>query len=151
VKTKRQELGEVLAHLRGEAGHSRHHVADRIKSTTANVERIERGDLCPSAPEWSRYRSILYKRLSETRFRDLYSAAALEQLKEQEGISPADVAHPTPDLEAAALLVIEAIPNLRSCTIEIDDVGDIAINYRTRELRVVEDDGSLKITRKQGA
>lgn len=49
------------------------------------------------------------------------------------------------DLEGAVRLILETIPNLRSFTIVVSDAGEVTVNHTTREVRVVESTGSLKI------
>lgn len=51
------------------------------------------------------------------------------------------------DIEAAAQLVLGAIPNLRTFTISVDDSGEVTVNHTTREVRVVEASGSIKLKR----
>lgn len=104
----------------------------------------ESGDATPTTQEWQRLRAI-FPALSSagSRYAELYRAAAAEQLAiEQAREAKADEKD---DLSAAVKLVVEAMPNLRSMTIDVDDEGEVAIAYKTREVRVVEDSGALKV------
>lgn len=49
------------------------------------------------------------------------------------------------DIEGAVRLILEAIPNLKSFKIEVDEDGQVRINHTTREVRVVEETGTLTI------
>ena len=80
LKTKRQQLGEAISFLRGELNMSRHNLADKTRSTTRDVERWERGELCPTTQEWQRMRAV-FPQLTGQRYRDLHGGAALEQLR----------------------------------------------------------------------
>ena len=146
MKTKRQELGEVIAFMREESHMTRHNLADKIRSSTPNVERMERGDLCPTTQEWQRMRAV-FPKLTASRYRDLHNGAALEQSSEQAGASEPTV-RAAADLDAAVHLVLEAVPGLHSLTLEVLDDGEVWVQYKTREVRVVEDAGSLRITKK---
>lgn len=53
--------------------------------------------------------------------------------------------NPSDDLEAAVQLVLGAVPGLRTFTINVDDQGVASVDYTTREVRVVESAGSLKV------
>lgn len=54
---------------------------------------------------------------------------------------------PTSDLEAAVQLILGAIPNLRTFTISVADDGEASVDYKVREVKVVETGGSLKVRR----
>jgi transcriptional regulator with XRE-family HTH domain len=144
--SKRRQFGEALAFLRGEAGLSKHNLADKTRTTTKIVDTWETGESAPTAPEWQRMRAIFPAFSSAgSRYAELYRAAAAEQLAvEQARVSKSDERD---DLTAAVRLVVEAMPGLRTMTIDVDDDGEIAIAYKTREVRVVEDSGSLKVRR----
>jgi transcriptional regulator with XRE-family HTH domain len=51
------------------------------------------------------------------------------------------------DIEAAAQIVLSAIPNLKTFTISVDDKGEVTVSHTTREVRVVEASGSIKLKR----
>lgn len=51
------------------------------------------------------------------------------------------------DIEAAAQIVLGAIPNLKTFTINVDDKGEVTVSHTTREVRVVEASGSIKLKR----
>lgn len=142
--SKRRQFGEAIAFLRGEGGLSKHNLADKTRTTTKIVDTWEAGENVPTTQEWQRMRAI-FPALSSagSRYAELYRAAAAEQLAvEQAREAKSDEKD---DLSAAVRLVVEAMPGLRSMTIEVDDDGEIAIAYKTREVRVVEDSGSLKV------
>lgn len=142
--SKRRQFGDAIAFLRGEAGISKHNLADKTRTTVKIVEGWEAGDNVPTTQEWQRLRAI-FPALSSagSRYAQLYGAAAAEQLAiEQAREAKADERD---DLSAAVRLVIEAMPNLRTMTIDVDDDGEVAVSYKTREVRVVEDSGSLKV------
>lgn len=146
-KSRRRELGLLLEKCRVDLNMTRHSVADKARSSSANVERWERGDLCPSSQEFSRLR-VVFPKLTAQMFKDLFNGAALEQLSEQNG-SGQDAVTAAPDLDAAVTLMLDAVPTLRSMSIEVDDQGDVHVAYKTREVRVVEDGGQLSITRRR--
>ena len=80
--------------------------------------------------------------------RELYSAAAAEQLGIQNAKEAADAKAPKSDggdMDAAIRLLVDAVPNIRSLSIEVDDDGKISVGYRTREVRVVEETGTLSL------
>ena len=54
-------------------------------------------------------------------------------------------APPTPvsDIEAAAQIVLSAIPNLRTFTISVDDAGEVTVSHTVR----VEASSSIKLKR----
>lgn len=143
--TKREELGAAIQSMREDMGITRHTLSDKTNTSNANVERWERGLLCPTKPEFSRM-CVVLRKLDNARYRELYAQAAAEQLAEVNGASQA-VVHAAPDLDAAVQLVVDALPALRSMSIEVDDERNVRVSYRTRELRVVEDEGSLTIRR----
>jgi transcriptional regulator with XRE-family HTH domain len=144
--SKRRQFGEALAFLRGEAGLSKHNLADKTRTTTKIVDAWEAGETMPTSQEWQRMRAIFPAFSSAgSRYGELYRAAAAEQLAvEQAREVKADEGG---DLAAAVRLVLEAMPNLRSMTIEVDDDGEVSIAFKTREIRVVEDSGALKVRR----
>lgn len=81
---------------------------------------------------------------SGSRYNELYRSAAAEQLALEQ--TKAEIkTDDGNDMEAAVRLLIEAVPSLRSMSIEVDDDGEISISYKTREVRVIEDSGSLKV------
>ena len=49
------------------------------------------------------------------------------------------------DVEGAVRLILEAIPNLRSFRIEVDESGEVRVEHAVREVRVVETTGTFKI------
>lgn len=51
------------------------------------------------------------------------------------------------DIGAAVQLVLDAIPNLRTFTITVDDAGEASIEYKIREVKIVETGGSMKVRR----
>jgi hypothetical protein len=51
------------------------------------------------------------------------------------------------DIEAAAQIVLSAIPNLKTFTISVDDKGEVTVSHTTREVKVVEASGSIKLKR----
>lgn len=53
------------------------------------------------------------------------------------------------DLEGAVRLILETIPNLKSFKIDVDETGEVSVSHTTREVRVVESSGSMKL-RKPG-
>lgn len=142
--SKRRQFGEALAFLRGEAGLSKHHLADKTRTTTKIVDAWESGEAAPTTQEWQRMRAI-FPALSSagSRYAELHRAAAAEQLAVEQ--SREAKGEERDDLSAAVRLVIESTPNLRSMTIEVDDDGEVAISYKTREVRVVEDSCSMKV------
>jgi hypothetical protein len=142
--SKRRQLGEAIAFLRGELSITRHSLGDKTRATVKIVEAWEAGDTVPTAQEWQRMRAIFPVLSSAgSRYNELYRAAAAEQLALEQA---REAKHDEKDdLSAAIRLVVEAMPNLRSATIEVDDDGEIALTYKTREVRVVEDSGHLKV------
>lgn len=144
--SKRKQFGDALAFIRGEANLSRHIVADKTRVTTKIVEGWESGDSVPSTGEWQRLRAVFPPMASaSSRYRDLYAAAvaehlAVEQAKTQQTAESGDVT-------AAIHLLVEAMPSLRSMTIDIADDGEVSVSYKTREVRVVEDSGTLRVKR----
>src|ERR1700751_1321109 len=142
--SKRRQLGEAIAFLRGELSMTRHSLGDKTRGTVKIVEAWEVGETVPTAQDGQRMRAI-FPVLNSTgsRYGELSRAAAAEQLAiEQAREAKADEKD---DLSAAVRLVVEAMPNLRSMTIDVDDEGEVAIAYKTREVRVVEDSGALKV------
>jgi hypothetical protein len=57
----------------------------------------------------------------------------------------ADIAE---QLGAAAQLVLDAIPNLASFTLTVNEQGEATVDYKVREVRVVENSGSLTVRKK---
>jgi len=49
------------------------------------------------------------------------------------------------DVEGAVRLILEAIPNLRSFRIEVDESGEVRVEHAVREVRVIETTGTFKI------
>jgi transcriptional regulator with XRE-family HTH domain len=49
------------------------------------------------------------------------------------------------NIRAAVQLVLEAVPHLRSFTIAVDDHGHADVAFTTREVRVVEQTGAIKV------
>ena len=49
------------------------------------------------------------------------------------------------DIEGAVRLILEAIPNLRSFKVEVDDAGEVHVSHTVREVRVVESSGTMKL------
>lgn len=147
LKTKRVQLGELIAFLREGQTMSRHNLADKTRSTVRDVERWERGELVPTTQEWQRMRGVFAQLLSPgSEYRKLFDAAAAEQ----KAIEDARQAAPTQsggasDLDTAVRLLIEAMPGLRSMAIEVDDDGKVAVSYKTREVRIVEDSGHIDL------
>lgn len=142
--SKRRQLGEAIAFLRGEMNLNKHHLADKTRTTTKIVDGWEAGDIVPTTQEWQRMRAIFPPLSSAgSRYAELFRAAAAEQLAIEQAREAKS--EEKDDLSAAVRLVIEAMPNLRSMTIEVDDDGEVSITYKTREVRVVEESGSLKV------
>lgn len=146
VSTKRQEIGALIAELRAEMNMTRHTLGDKTRNSVANVERWEAGSLCPSSSEWSRITAV-WTKLHAAKYKDLYRQAAIEQGAEIQGLSQDNVDR-APDLDAAIQLVLDAVPSLRSLTVNVDDEGEIQVSYRTREVRIVEDTGTLALRRR---
>jgi len=142
--SKRRQLGAAIAFLRGEINLSKHALAEKTRTTTKIVEGWEAGDLAPTTQEWQRMRSIFPAFASAgSTYAELFRAAAAEQLAiEQAREAKSEEKN---ELSTAVHLLVEAMPSLRSMTIEVDDDGEIAIAYKTREVRVVEDSGQLKV------
>lgn len=142
--SKRRQLGDAIAFLRGEMNLNKHHLADNTRTTTKIVDAWEAGEVVPTTQEWQRMRSIFPPLSSAgSRYGELFRAAAAEQLAIEQAREAKS--EEKDDLSAAVRLVIEAMPNLRSMTIEVDDDGEVSIAYKTREVRVVEESGSLKV------
>ena len=144
--TKRQQLGLLITHLREEMNMTRHTLGDKTRNSVANVERWEAGSLCPTSSEWSRMAAV-WTKLHAAKYKDLYREAALEQAAEIQGGSQTTVDR-APDLDAAIQLVLDAVPSLRALTVNVDDEGEIQVSYRTREVRIVEDTGTLALRRR---
>lgn len=144
--SKRRQLGEAISFLRGETSMSRHNLADKTRTTVKIIEGWEAGKFPPSTQEWQRLRAI-FPPLNAvgSQYIELFRAAAAEQLALEQA-KPVEEQE-RDDLSAAVRLIIEAMPNLSSMTIEVDDAGEVAISYKTREVRVVEGGGQLKIGR----
>ena len=51
----------------------------------------------------------------------------------------------TNDVEGAVRLLLEAIPNLKTFKIDVDESGEIHVEHTVREVRVIETKGSLKL------
>jgi DNA-binding transcriptional regulator YiaG len=51
------------------------------------------------------------------------------------------------DIQAAVEMLLEAMPHLKSFTVNIDDAGEVKIDYTVKETRVVEASSTLKIRR----
>lgn len=137
--SKRRQFGEALAFLRGEMSLSKHSLADKTRMTTKIVESWEAGEVVPTVQEWQRMRAIFPAMSSAgSRYGELFRAAAAEQAR-------AAKAEEGDDFAAAVRLVLEAKPNLRSATIDVDDDGEVSVSYKTREVRVVEEGGTLKV------
>lgn len=60
-----------------------------------------------------------------------------------EAITP--TVDPEANIRSAVELVLEAIPNLRSFTISVDDSGEASIGWKIREVRIVENEGAIKM------
>jgi DNA-binding transcriptional regulator YiaG len=74
--------------------------------------------------------------------------ATVQPMKDPAPVSaPAPKTVNTADIETAAQLVLGAIPNLRTFTITVDDAGEVTVSHTTREVRVVEASGSIKLKR----
>lgn len=154
-KTKRQQLGELLAWLRSEQSMSTHNVADKTKVTTKDVSRWERGDLVSTSQEWNILGAVFPQLRGGVgnRHRELYDGAAAEQraIEQARNAEPEPVRQPRPeptqgaDIDAAVRMLIEAIPSLRALNIEINEAGEATVNYRIREIRVVEDSGTMNV------
>jgi hypothetical protein len=148
-KTKRQQLGELIGFQRTEQGMSKHNLADKTRTTTNIVERWEGGTLVPTLQEWQRMRDVFppLKAGGGTggRYRELFDAAAAEQLAIETAKESPRPAAGSGDLDAAVRILVDAVPHLRSLSIEIDDDGGVAVSYLTREVRIVEDKGSLQM------
>lgn len=142
--TKRRQLGESIAFLRSELHLSKHNLADKTRTTIKIVEAWEAGETVPTAQEWQRMRGVFPSLApASSKLRELYQAAAAEQL----AIEQAKDAKPEgrDELSTAIALVLEALPNLRSMSLEVDDEGEVTVAYKTREVRIVEDSGQLKV------
>lgn len=85
-------------------------------------------------------------------------AAPLKPAPVQESISvthspgmpkppPSNPHDPQAEIATAVSLVLEAIPNLRTFTISVDDQGEASVDYTMREVKVIETGGSLKVKR----
>lgn len=155
VKTKRQQLGELIAFNRSETGLSKHNLADKTRATTKDVERWERGELCPQLQEWQRMRAV-FPRMNATGnpYRELFEQAAAEQRAHEQAKdderkleSRIPTAVGTGDLDAAVRMLLEAMPGLRTLTVEVDDAGEATVTYKTREVRIFEDTGSMQVKR----
>lgn len=139
----RVKLGELLAAQRATTAMTRHNLADKTRSTSKFVERWETGDLTPSVQEWQRLRAV-FPALNATPHLELFKAAAAEQLaSEQHKVQVVEAREN--DLDAAIRLLVDSVPGLRQLTLEVDDSGSVSVSFRTREVRVVEDTGSLKV------
>lgn len=49
------------------------------------------------------------------------------------------------DVEGAVRLILEAIPNLKTFKIDVDEGGEVHVEHTVREVRVIETRGSLKL------
>lgn len=146
--SKRRQLGEAIAFLRDDLGISKHQLADKTRVTIKIVDAWESGDQVPTAQEWQRMRSIFPSLAPASyKLRDLYQSAAAEQLAFEQAKESAEAKDEEGknEFSAAVHLLVESIPNLRSMMISITDDGEVSVSYKTREVRVVEDGGSLKI------
>jgi hypothetical protein len=142
--SKRRQLGDAITFLRIEAQLSKYNLADKTRTTIKIVESWEAGETVPTAQEWQRMRAVFPSLApANYRLRELYQAAAAEQLAQEQ----AKDAKPEgrDELSTAVALVMEALPNLRSMSLEADDDGEVTVAYKTREVRIVEDSGSLKV------
>jgi len=52
------------------------------------------------------------------------------------------------EIEVAVQLMLDGLPSLRRMTIEVNDEGEISVDYTTCEVKVVEDAWSLQIAPK---
>jgi len=157
AKTKRQVLGELIAFNRAQINISKHNLADKTRSTIKEVERWERGDLCPTSQEWQRMRAV-FPPLSGAgnRYREVFDAAAAEQRaiedarehKAQAVDADADADAGNADLDTMVRMLMESMPGLRSLHIEVDDDGVASVSYRTREVRIIEDAGNMQVRTK---
>lgn len=87
------------------------------------------------------------KSLSDDRLAQLVNdAKAARTTGQVPVVVPTPEANPK-DVEAAVRLILEAIPNLRSFTLEVDDAGEVQVSHKVREVKVVESSGSFKIKR----
>jgi DNA-binding XRE family transcriptional regulator len=87
--SKRGQLGQVIAHHRSELSMSQHNLATKTRSSIKEVDRWEKGDLVPTTTEWQRLRATFHQ-LNAAHFRDLYAAAAAEQLGIEEARTSVD-------------------------------------------------------------
>jgi transcriptional regulator with XRE-family HTH domain len=142
---KRRQLGEAIALLRGEANLSKHHLADKTRTTVKIVESWEAGDSVPTTQEWQRMRAV-FPRLSPagSQYAEMYRAASAEQRAIEQAAMEVKVDEHD-DLSAAVRLLLEAMPNLCSMTIEVDNAGEVSVAFKTREVRVVEGSGQLRV------
>ncbi len=145
--SKRRQFGEAIAFLRGEISMSKHTLGDKARVPVKIVEGWEAGESVPTSQEWQRMRSVFPPLASSgSRYAELYRAAAAEQLAIEQA-REAKVEEKD-DMSAAVRLLLEAMPNLRSMSIDIDDDGEIVIAFKTREVRVVEDSGRMTMRSK---
>lgn len=144
--TKRQELGQHIAAMRVELGLTRHTIGDKTRSSEGNVDRWERGTLCPTSHEWTRLCDV-YRKFNAPRYKEIFQQAALEQRVELMG-APQDHVDTAGDVDAAVQLLVDALPNLRTLTITVDDAGEIGIAFKTRRIVEVEEDGERRVKRR---
>lgn len=149
AKTKRQQLGELIEFHRLELNMSKHALADKTRATTKDVDRWGRGDLVPTTQEWQRMRLVFPVINAGNRYRELFEGAAAEQLAIE---TARQTAKETPqekagDMDAAIRLLLDAVPGLCSLSIEVDEDGVASVSFRTRQVRIVEDAGTMQVRR----
>lgn len=117
----------------------------------ARREREERERKTPSA----------FAKLAETEFaaakaaadkqdeilaRGIYDKPATSETIGLGGFTPS-TRKPEDEIAAAAKLILEAVPNLETFTISVDDKGEASIGYTIRKVVVTSEAGSLKVQR----
>ena len=151
-KTKRQLLGELIAAQRASIPNmTRHHLGDKARVTDKIIERWERGDRVPTNQEWQRLRAVFPPLDRGNRYRELFEAAAAEQFEIEQArkdVASVPVEEKQGDLDAAVNMLLDAVAGLRSLRIEVDDDGHAVVTYVTREVRVVEDSGTMQVRRR---
>ncbi|HUS27560.1 MAG TPA: helix-turn-helix domain-containing protein [Kofleriaceae bacterium] len=76
--------------------------------------------------------------------------ASPEDIARMHGAKPAPVSTtPTSagDIETAVQLVLEALPNLQTFTIHVDEHGEASVDYQIRKVVITTDGGSFKVKR----
>lgn len=73
----------------------------------------------------------------------LDDASVQERIRAEAAVAPAHAG----DIETAVQLVLEALPNLQTFTITVDEHGEASVDYQIRKVVITTDGGSFKVRR----